>query len=287
MASSVDDGFRTFLGRLVPTEAQRNAASSHRETVESCIRANFGLNRFFQTGSFNHGTAVRNYSDVDYFAYPGGQQPGSADTALKNFRAALEKKFPRTEVAVRHPAVVVEFGTDGSETYEVVPAYHRRGTGEERVYQIPGRTEGWIESAPGAHLSYVNGITNRLAKTKSLARLLKAWKYFRNVPISSFYLEMRAAQHADGETSIIYSWDVLAVLEKLQSHALADMNDPKRLTGRFIACSTMARRNDALSKLDTAVARAINARQAESDGRIKDAFSSWDQLFGNNFPAYY
>jgi len=287
MASSVDEGFRVFLGWLTPSQAQRDAASSHRASVESCIRSNFGLNRFFQTGSFNHGTAVAGRSDVDYFAEPGGVQPGSSDTALSRYRSALQAKFPRTPVKVRRPAVVAEFGKDGSETYEVVPAYHRRGTGSNRVYSIPGRSGGWMESAPDAHLSYVNGIANRLGKTKSLARLLKAWKYYRNVPISSFYLEMRAAQHAAGEPSILYSWDVHAVLRDLQSHRLADMNDPKGLTGRFVASSTATHKEEALSKLDSAVARADNARMAENNDNTQSAFYWWDQLFAGQFPAYY
>lgn len=279
----MSDGFDTFLGWLTPSEAERNATSKHRTSVENCIRSNFGLNRFFQTGSFNHGTAVSVYSDVDYFADPGGVQPGSSDTALNSFRSALQAYFPTTTVRVSRPAVVVEFA-NGSEGYEVVPAYHQRGTGSGRVYDIPGPSAGWIESAPDTHLSYVNG---RISGTKSLARLLKAWKYYRDVPISSFYLEMRAARYAAGEHSILYSWDVLGVLRELQGHELAEMNDPSGVTGRFSACSSAALKTEALSKLNTAVARADNAQEAESNNQIEKAFSWWDKLFAGRFPAYY
>ena len=56
------------------------------------------------------------------------------------------------------------------------------------------------------HLAYVNEV-HSIAKVrygaKKLARLPKAWKYFNNVPMSSFYLEMRAAKYMAKEDSFI------------------------------------------------------------------------------------
>lgn len=120
---------------------------------------------------------------------------------------------------------------------------------------------------------------------KKLARLLKAWKYYCNVPISSFYLEMQAARHMDGETSIIWSYDVRAVLRKMHSSELAGMNDPSGLVGRIYACGTNAQKADAKSKLATALTRADKARDAEDAGDIDVAFSWWDKVFGGRFPS--
>lgn len=58
------------------------------------------------------------------------------------------------------------------------------------------------------------------------------------------------------QNTYIHVWDVCPVLEKLVAHELAPMNDPSGATGRIHACSSDATREDALSKLDTAAARA-------------------------------
>lgn len=286
MATTVSSGFNTFLNGLVPTAYQAQAASKHRQTVYDALSANPGLSRFVQIGSFNHGTGVRNYSDVDYLAALQNLQPTSSDTALHKVRDVLQSRFPSTTVKVRRPAVVIEFAS-GTETYEVVPAYFQRGTGDARVYDIPGRASGWVESAPDTHIKYVTDANKSPSGgAKALARLLKAWKYYRSVPISSFYLEMRAAQYMTGETSFVASIDLRSVLSKLNSHGLAAMNDPSGIAGRIHACGTEAQKSDALSKLSTALGRANNARDAEAAGKISDAFYYWDQLFAGNFPVY-
>ncbi len=286
MATTVEEGFRTFLSRLTPTSGQVAAAAKHRATVESALAAQMTVRRFFQTGSFSNGTGVRSYSDVDYFASL-ADRPGSSTTALNRVRDVLAARFRQTPVHVRRPAVVVEFGTDGSEKYEVVPAYLKSGSADQRVYDIPGPNGGWIEAAPDAHLAYVRAVDEKHGrKAKPLVRFLKAWKYYRNVPISSFYLEMRTAAYANGEHWIGYGIDVPRIFNELQRVKLAPMNDPKGLVGRITGCETQAQIDEAWSKLGTAVTRANNARAAEEAGDIKGSFYWWDMVFDGHFPAY-
>ena len=62
-----------------------------------------------------------------------------------------------------------------------------------------------MKSSPKAHTDYVKQEDERLkGKLKPLIRLLKAWKFYNNVPIRSFYLELRAAKYAESEKSIVY-----------------------------------------------------------------------------------
>ena len=65
---TVDQGFRAFLQRLTPTTGESTAAKTHRASIETCLKNNFGMTRFFRTGSFGNGTSISGYSDVDYFA---------------------------------------------------------------------------------------------------------------------------------------------------------------------------------------------------------------------------
>jgi hypothetical protein len=289
MARTVSEGFDEFLKRLTPTQAQRDAGVAHRASVKAALAGKLTVNSFFETGSFSHGTGVRNRSDIDALASIGGTKPGSSTTALHWLKDALTTRFPRTTVKVRRPAVVVEFG-GGYETWEVIPAFLTgRGGPNQFVYDIPSpiNSGGWIDSAPKEHLAYVNESNQKPSKgnAKSLARLIKAWKYNCNVPVSSFYLEMRSAQHVKTQETYIHVWDVCLVLEKLNGHELAAMNDPSGASARIKACSSDSTRTDALSKLSTAATRARKALDAYRDGKIDDAFYYLNLLFGGQFPA--
>jgi hypothetical protein len=145
-----------------------------------------------------------------------------------------------------------------------------------------------MRSSPDAHNAYVREIDEDLnKKVKPLIRFIKAWKYYRNVPISSFYLELRVAKYAEGESSIVYALDVKRVFSYLDRIGLASMQDPMGISGYINPCSTDAKLEDAKSKLSTALTRAQNACDAEDEGDTKTAFDSWNLLYNCNFPNYY
>jgi hypothetical protein len=287
---TVNEAFEVFLTRLTPTEAQRTAGASHRATVRGALEKKLTVSNFYETGSFSHGTGVRNYSDIDAFVSIKNPKPDSSYTALNWVKEALSERFPLTEVVIRRPAVVVKFG-GGYETWEVIPGFlTNRGTKDQWIYDIPGPSAGsaWIDSAPKEHLGYVNDCSNNAphkGDAKDLARLIKAWKYYCNVPISSFYLEMRCARHVKNETTYAHVWDVCQILEKLQDNALAAMNDPSGCVGQIRACSSDASRTDALSKLDTAATRSRKALDAYRADDYVTAFKYLDLLFAGNFPS--
>ena len=87
---SVGAGFQAFLASLVPTPTQVAATTKHKDSVRAVLDARFGTYRFFQSGSFSHGTGVRYYSDVDYFASLKTTKPQSSDCLLYTSDAADE-----------------------------------------------------------------------------------------------------------------------------------------------------------------------------------------------------
>jgi hypothetical protein len=285
---TVNQAFDVFFERLTPFESQRTASARHRASIESSLRKALRVSTFRETGSFSHGTGVRNHCDVDLLVSIRGGRPGSSDTALGWVKDALSSSFPYTTVRVSRPAVVVEFA-DGAETWEIIPGFLTdRGGPGVFIYDIPGAASGWLDSAPGEHIEYVNevnGTSGIRGGAKKLSRLAKAWKYYMKVPVSSFYLEMRAAHYMSGEKSFIPVWDVCRYLEELNRLQLSAMNDPTGNVGRFYACSSTSKGADALSKLKTAVTRARNALDAENSGDAATAFYYLDLLFGGNFPA--
>lgn len=75
MAKTVDAAFEQIIDSLKPSDTETAAAASHRQSIFDCLKANHSLKAMFKSGSFGHGTSVRGYSDVDYFAVSLARQP--------------------------------------------------------------------------------------------------------------------------------------------------------------------------------------------------------------------
>lgn len=289
MPRTIDQGFADFFTKLTPSSAETTAAKSHRASIEACLQANFGLRRFVRIGSFGNGTSIFGFSDVDYLAsLPNEHLTASSSYSLAKVRNALDARFPNTGVRVSCPAIVVPFGTAASETTEVVPAEYMTDANGYKVYDIADCANGWMRASPDAHNSYVAKIDAKHGgRVKPLIRFVKAWKYARVVPISSFYLELRVAKYADEEKSILYNYDVKRVLCWLRDVGLAAMQDPMGVSGLISPCGSAAQKADALSKLGTAATRAEKALQAEQNQNISGAFDWWRLLYNDWFPTYY
>lgn len=264
-----------LLSKYTPSSTYFDAARGHRSAIETRLDNDFGVKEMFETGSLKHGTGVWFYSDADYIVCLKGERPQTGTSALTRVKASLADRFKSTTVKVRTPAVVCEFA-DAKETVEVVPAYSANGG-----YWIPDpATGGWMKTHPKDHNSYVNEINKKHSgAAKKLARLAKVWKYKRSVPVSSCYLEMRAAKYADGESGWHMPIDLHSYLQGLQSVELAAMNDPTGLGSRFTACSSDSNREDAMSKLSTAVSRASKARDHDKNDQDADAVAQLKLLF--------
>jgi hypothetical protein len=289
MAKTVDEGFRKFHGTLTPSRRESEEVKKHRASIAACLESNFEMTRFFPTGSFGNGTSIQAYSDVDYFAcIPTTNLKSNSVTTLQEVQKALNNRFKGTDISISAPAVKVRFGTDASESTEIVPAdFIKRDKDGNHIYEIPDRNSGWMRSSPDAHNNYVYEVDKRLdGKVKPLVRLLKAWKYYYDVPIRSFYLEMRVAKYAYRQEFIDYSWDLTNILKSLWGNQFAAFKDLQGISGHISPCSSEAQRSDALSKLNTALGRAEKARQAEKAGQISDAFHWWNLLFAGKFPSY-
>ena len=289
MPRTIDEGFRDFLSKLTPTGTESEAAKKHRASIEARLKTDFGLRRFVRIGSFGNGTSISGYSDVDYLACLARDQLTKNSTySLGKVRDALDDRFPNSGVRVSCPAVVVPFGTTKSETTEVVPADYLDDENGYEVYDIADCAGAWMHASPDAHKAYVASIDDKLSgKVKPLIRFIKAWKFFRDLPISSFYLELRVAKYASGESSIVYDMDVKRVLCHLRDCELADMQDPMGISGYIPPCKTQALYEEALSKLETAATRAEKAREAADKNNISDGFYWWRLLYNDEFPTYY
>ncbi|MEJ2406651.1 MAG: nucleotidyltransferase [Candidatus Thiodiazotropha sp.] len=286
---TISQGFDTFHRKITPGSYESGKASSHKNSITRRLEDYFDLKQLFYSGSANNGTSVSYLSDVDFFAkIPTNKLKENSSSSLREIKECLQGRYPSTPVYVDSPAVVLDFGGGVWDTAEVIPADYVGTKDSKNVYDIPDGSGGWMRSSPSLHNSYVTAENNRLGKKlKPLIRFLKAWKYYCNVPISSFYLELRATKWMESEDSIVYDIDLKTILKKLEDSGLAAIQDPKGVSGYVNACSSDVKKKDALSKLSTARVRAEKARDAENSGNTRVAFEWWDKVFAGNFPSYY
>ena len=290
MPRTVVEAFRDFHQKLTPSSSESSASTRHRRSIKRRLEQDLDISRFFQTGSFGNGTSISGYSDVDYFAsIPFKHATANSSTMLRKVRSSMNDRFPHTGVRVDCPAVLVPFGQRKSEDTEITPArYVEQTSTGHMIYRIPDCNGGWMRSSPDKHNAYVQRVNKKHnGKTKKLIRFVKAWKYLRDVPISSFYLELRITKYADSESSIIYSADMLRVLRHLSNIGLAQMQDPMSISGHVAACSSDSKLRKAKSRLSTALTRAEKAQRAEQNRNPKEAIGWWRKLFGSRFPTYY
>ncbi len=291
MPTSISEAFDLLLSWLTPTGTETDAAKSHRQSVEQCLRANFTLTNFFRSGSFGNGTSVSGYSDIDYFAVISNLWPQSSSLSLlTNVHNVLARRFSTTTgIRIDCPAVRVPFGSTRSEAHEIVPARPMSVWGVAfPVYEIANCTGGWQRSSPDAHNDYVRRIDQTLNnRVKPLIRLVKAWKYYHDVPISSFYLELRVAVYAATQRSIVTYIDLTNIFRLLNNTALSPIIDPVGVSGSIAACANSTDLSIALMKLSSARANIDNAERAAASGNIRSAFSYWDAVYNGRFPGYY
>lgn len=218
-ASMLDSLIRT----MTPDETARTAAAKHRKEIEDWLTSDLGIVRMRETGSWHHGTALDKISDVDYFISIRGSRPSASSSALESLRSSLSRGIRGAFISIDRPAVRLRY-FDGGPDVEITPAYYR----DADDYEIPDPDgAGWIRSNPAVHLDYVGRAQKETdGRAKGLIRLVKTWKSWNNVPLSSFYLEMRTAQYALGNKPIIYDWDLRDIFKSLANNGLREMNDP-------------------------------------------------------------
>jgi hypothetical protein len=286
MAKNIDEAFSIFHSWLTPTKTETENAKSHRKSIEECIDCNFGLNRFFRTGSFGNGTSISGFSDVDYFAsIPTSSLKQNSVSTLQQLYETLNKRFPNTGVEIDSPAIVVPFGEDNAETTEIVPAdFVKKDGNGNHTYDIPNTSGGWMKASPDCHNLYVAYYNDELnKKVKPLIRFIKAWKYYNSIKISSFYLEIFVTRYASNEKVIVYTIDIKNIFNELYLSNLRPIPDPMEISGNITSDSDII----TLFKLKEARDLVEAARTAELENRIEDAFKYWNKLYANGFPSYY
>lgn len=265
-----------YVSTLVPAQYDRLTVATRHSSMEARVaRSTLVGGRWFESGSWTHGTSLKGVSDVDFIVPVSGPRPTRSSSALAALKSALlGSRWDIWDLRVSSPTVKVRFMT--APHFEVVPAWHFKTVRNDKVYWIPAPGDGWAESAPSAHLRFVNTQNDRLGKrVKPLARLLKQWKVHASAPVSSFYLEMRTAEYAKGESSLYHHLDLRILMGRLIQYELRDMNDPTGLVSRINAVSSEENRRKSLRLLREAKAHLDAAYEVDGKPGTVDKMRYW------------
>jgi hypothetical protein len=280
-----DPTLDAFVASLVPPAPDRTTVSDRRKAVEDAVKAKTYSVGLIESGSWSHGTALKGCSDVDYMSFiPGSARPVLPSTALSTLKQAIVgAHWSIDDLRISSPTVKVSFYQPPH--FEVVPAYYKGEQDGVEIFRIPGPNDEWVESIPIAHNEFVSNVNDRLGKkVKPLVRLVKAWKYNKGVPVSSFYLEMRTTKYASGENTIIYDIDLRAVLDELVFSEMRSMNDPLGIVLRIPATSSEANRAAAVRHARDALRHVDAAAAARTAGDRSSYWSHMTSIFGYDYP---
>ena len=281
MQRRIVDVFRELLVTVTPLASHSSVVVQHRASVKSCLSTHFSVRRFFRTGSSANGTSLSGYSDVDYFVDIGREDLGvNSIEALRRMRDVLADRFPLTRMRVSCPSLRVRFGTAVRETTEIVPAGRVTDIDKYSVYDIPDCQGGWTRSSPDAHNAYVDSINAmHRGRVKSLIRLVKAWKFFNNIPVSSFYLALRVAKFAEREAHLRYEYALSSFFNALDKTDLSPMKDPAGISGYVYPCASSTLVSTVQYNVRLAALQADMGLEAYSKNDTRNTFYWWNALF--------
>lgn len=280
-----------LISKIQPRGSALGRAQAHAVTVRSRLNKSFDLSRFTKIGSHARGTAIRWYSDLDFFtllkrneAKWGGQIVNSS-TVLNRIREDLQDRYTNTIIRRDQQAVVAEFG-GGQQAMDVVPGIFMRFLPKHGpVFAIPNGYDGWIETSPDSHNRYIRVANLRAgSKLTKVTQLIKWWKNSRQtaIPISSFHIEMVLASSGTCTGVKSYTQCLYEAFKLFVDRECRGLTDPLGISGVIYAAKTEPQWeiiNDAVSY---AFEHAKAAFLAEMRRDFEEATRQWSIVFNGN-----
>jgi len=290
---NVSISFQRLISRIQPLQSEVNLARLHSATIKSRLLKSFRLRKFIIVGSHSRGTAIRYYSDVDYFAVLSRMDARRGDTyinsatLLNKVKDDLSYRFWQTELSRDGQAVVIQFAA-GEYSVDVVPAIFWEMTAKNwPIYQIPDGIGDYIPTSPEIHNTFIRREDTKSGhKLRRTAQLIKFWRECRDprVPISSFHIELLLASYKICEGIKTYRQCLTETFQLLAQRECRAFRDPLSISGNVPATTTEAQREAALRSVIYARDHAKAALYAESLRDNNEACRQWDIVFNGEFP---
>jgi hypothetical protein len=191
----------------------------------------------------------------------------------------------RTNVRKNGQAVTLYYNTWPD--VDIVPVYRTTNDdGTVRYYNIPDMNrEVWLPSQPKLHAERMTKKNDACGPGfKRIVKMIKWWNYQHSSLLQSFHIEVLALKAFDNELGD-YSWDVFQFFEQAINLGNSSLWYDFDYVDSYL---TFQVRQEILKRLQTAKEKSRDAwyKTYGTNSDHKGAIEIWQQIFGDEFPAY-
>jgi hypothetical protein len=280
----VDDAFAKLRSNLEISQTESDLAQRRHKEIRDHVATEWELEDDFLTGSYRRHTKTKKLKDVDIFVVvkrdgaQGHLRDLGASALLEELKRVLDKKYE--SVVIDRMACTIDFGSDEIVSFDVVPAFKRKGGG----YEIPDTQTGWIATNPKRHHEQTTAKNDSCdEKWVPFVKMVKGVNRELGEPVEpSFLLEVMALDLV--QTPFGRFQDELVFFFATAADQLdRDWPDPAGL-GPDLNTMTSAERETARTALLDAQMIAERGVWLEDNGQDRSAVEEWRKLFNWRMP---
>ena len=280
----IDDAFDNLKSELEITTTESKLAQTRHKLVREHIEKSWQLSDHFLTGSYDRQTKTKKLKDVDIFAVidlnglQSSLATGTGHAAVAALRDVLATRW--SDLESDDNVVRINYGDDDVASYEVAPAFRRKGRG----YRIPNGS-GWMDTDPPKHAALVTAKNKECSdKFVPCIKMIKGINREAGEPIEpSFLLEVMGL-----ELTLLpfgrYRDEVRFFLASAADRITDDWPDPAGLGPNVNGAISRNRRRELAGIVRGWLAVAEEALLLEDDGKERASVEKWRELFGWRMP---
>jgi hypothetical protein len=292
------------------TKKYREQVAFLRTKLENHVaqHPDFALVKLLHFGSLAKGTAVSTLREMDLAAYlkADGAKERALQDVLEELHTLLVNAYPQMDASqfeVDPPAVTITYRGSALKV-DVVPVIPNGKANDRGLLALRGPSGKRVETSIPLHLEFIRKRKEKYPLFVELVRLTKWWRNEKELPISSFELELLWC-HLFGTTTVPadYQEAMLAFFAYLERTKLAQrivftdnykasdvlpctdivqIYDPVTPSNNVSAGMTVADREIILRAAEGALDSVAAGSTAYSKGR---GVSAYQQVFGSSFSA--
>lgn len=273
-----------------PTPRQGKEIDERRQRLEDVLEDELDIVESHQFGSFTRGTMVGpldEESDTDVMFVLDEESHGrwvrgenGARNCLQAVKRALQKRYPNSDVSIDRNVVAVQFHDF---TVEVAPAF-RDGGGGYRIPDTYSSGRSWVRTDPRGYKQRFDAVNQaRNGNLKKVARVAKKFKQNRDVPVSSYHMEVMAYQYVHNHPNKQASTEELVegFFEQLPQRLSQGTRDPVN-GDRVDANMDRETRRQAIETAREAREKIREARNHRENGETDEADEQYSEAIGED-----
>ncbi len=284
--TSLDD----YADETGPTNRQGKTINERRERLEQILEEEMEVVESHQFGSFTRGTMVgplSEDSDTDVMFVLSREKHGKwergengSSNCLRAVKRALEKRYPNSNVRIDRNVVSVQFSDF---TVDVAPAF-KDGTGGYKIPDTYSEGRSWVRTNPRGYKQRFEAVDNaRGGKLQKVARVAKKFRENRNVPVSSYHMEVMAYDYVHNHPNKNASTEELVegFVEELPRRISRGTRDPVN-GDRLDSNMDRSNRKEAIRRAKAARKQMRDARDRRQDGDSEGANEKYGDALGED-----